>query len=114
MQTFNGKLIIEETSELDKLKQKMGNIDQQFEGLELQITTMSEKNKADYLNRIVSVQLSLQKLERIYSRLLSTSILTAIGLVSWSVWLGFNHNPAPAKQVNFTAAIASNEAAGSR
>ena len=64
------------------------------------MTTMSEKDKTDYINQIVSVQLSLQKLEQIYRRILSTTILTAIGIASWSVFLGFNYNQLLAKQVN--------------
>ena len=101
MQTLNGKLVSEDLSKLDKLKQNMENLAQQFEDLELKMTTISENDKVDYLKQIVSVQLSLQKLERIYSRLLSTTILVAIGLASWSVALGFNHDQA-AKQVKST------------
>lgn len=102
MQTLNGKLISEDISELDKLQQKIENLTQQFEHLELQMTTMSEKDKTDYIKQIDSVQLSLQKLERIYSRILSTTILVGIGLASWSVFLGFNHDQFPVKQVNST------------
>ena len=102
MQTLNGKLISEDLSQLDKLKQNIDNLAQQFEDLELKMTTISENDKVDYQKQIVSVQLSLQKLERIYSRLLATTILAAIGLASWSVILGFNHNQAPAKQIKST------------
>lgn len=102
MQTFNGKLIAEEISEFDKLQQKIENLAQQVERLELQMTTMSERDKTDYLKQIVSVQLSLQKLERIYSRMLSITILAAIGISSWSVFLGFNHDQFSVKQVNST------------
>lgn len=102
MQILNGKLIIEEPSELDKLKQKMENLAQQFEHLELQMATMHEKDKTDHLKQIVSVQLSLQKLERIYRRTLVTTIVAAIGLASWSVLLGFNYDKSPLKQVNST------------
>ena len=102
MQTLNGKLIVEDVSNLDKIKQKIENLTQQLEHLELQITTMSEKDKTDYLQQIVSVQLSLQKLERIYNRMLSTTILAAIGIASWSVLFGFNHGQFPVKQINST------------
>ncbi len=102
MQTLNGKLISNQPSELDKLKQKIENLTQQFEELELKMTTISENDKTDYLQQMVSVQLSLQKLERIYNRLLSTTILVAIGLASWSVVLGLNHDQARAKQVKAT------------
>jgi uncharacterized coiled-coil protein SlyX len=100
MQTFNGKLIAEEISEFDKLQQKIEHLTQQFEQLEQQMTAMSEKDKTDYLRQMGSVQVSLQKLERLYSRILSTTILAAIGLASWSVFLGFNYDQFPAKQVN--------------
>jgi hypothetical protein len=102
MQTLNGKLIAKDISDLDKLQQKIENLTQQFEHLELQMTTMSEKDKIDYFQQIVSVQLSLQKLERIYSRMLSTTILAAIGIASWSVFLGFNHDQFPVKQISST------------
>jgi hypothetical protein len=102
MQTFNGKLIAEEISDFDKLQQKIEHLTQQFEHLELQMTMMSEKDKTDYLKHMGSVQLSLQKLERIYSRILSTTILAAIGIASLSVFLGFNHDQVPVKQVNST------------
>ncbi|MFE1744191.1 hypothetical protein [Coleofasciculus sp. H7-2] len=105
MQTLNGKLITEDPSELDKIKQEIENLTQQFEHLELQMTTISENSendKTDYLKQIVSVETSLQKLERIYNRLLSTTIVAAIGLASWSVVLGFNHDQTPIKQVNST------------
>lgn len=114
MQTLNGKLIVEELSELDKLKQKIENLAQQFEHLELQMTTMHEKDKTDHLTQIVSVQLSLRKLERIYSRMLSTTILAAIGLASWSVFLGFNHDRFPVKQVNSTVESALTKPAAKR
>lgn len=107
MQTFNGKLIAEEISELDKLQQKIEHLTQQFEQLELQMTTMNKKDKTDYLKQIGSVQQSLQKLERIYSCLLSTTVLTAIGLSSWLIWLGFNPAATPAKLADQRVAIAS-------
>lgn len=100
MQTFNGKLITEKVSELENLQQKIENLTQQFEQLELQMTTMNEKDKTDYLKQMGSLQLSLQKLERMYNCILSTTILVAVGLASWSVFLGFNHDPFPMKQVN--------------
>ncbi|WP_193875967.1 MULTISPECIES: hypothetical protein [unclassified Coleofasciculus] len=100
MQTFNGKLIAEEISEFDKLQQKIEHLTQQFEQLERQMTVMSEKDKTDYLQQMGSVQLSLQKLERLYSRILSTTILAAIGLASWSVFLGLNHDQFSAQQIN--------------
>lgn len=107
MQTFNGKLIAEEISEIDKLQQKIEHLTQQFEQLELQMTTMNKKDKTDYLKQIGSVQQSLQKLERIYSCLLSTTVLTAIGLSSWLIWLGFNPVTTPAKLADQKVAIAS-------
>lgn len=102
MQTFNGKLIAEKKSEFDKIQQKIEQLTQQFEHLERQMTTMSEKDQTNYLEQMGSVQLSLQKLERLYGRILSTTILAAIGLASWSVFLGFNHDQFPAKQVKST------------
>jgi hypothetical protein len=66
------------------------------------MTTMSEKDKTDYLKQMGSLQLSLQKLERMYNCILSTTILVATGLASWSVFLGFNHDQFRMKQVNFT------------
>jgi hypothetical protein len=60
MQTLNGKLISEDLSDLDKVKQNIDNLAQQFENLELKMTTISENDKVDYLKQIVSVQLSLQ------------------------------------------------------
>jgi len=102
MQTFNGKLVAEEVSEFDKLQQKIEHLTQQFEQLEQQMTAMSEQDKTDYLRQMGSIQLSLQRLERLYSRILSTTILAAIGLASWSVFLGFNHDQFPVKQVNST------------
>jgi hypothetical protein len=109
MQTLNGKLISEEVSDFDKVNQQMENLAQQFEQLDLKLTTISENDKSEYLKRIVSLQVSLQKLERIYSRLLSTTVLAAIGLASWSFVLGLNHDPSPAKQVKFTLDSALNQ-----
>ncbi len=107
MQTFNGKLIAEEISELDKLQQKIEHLTQQFEQLERQMTTMNEKAQTDSSKQMVSVQKSLQKLERIYSCLLSTTVLTAIGLSSWLVWLGFNPTTTPTKIADQNVAISS-------
>jgi len=114
MQILNGKLIAEEISDLDKVQQKIENLAQQFEHLELQMTRMSEKDQTDYLKQIVSVQLSLQKLERIYSRMLSTTILAAIGIASWSVFLGFNHEQFSVKQANSTVESALTKPAANR
>jgi deoxyxylulose-5-phosphate synthase len=100
MQTVNGKFIVEEQSELESINQNVGNIAQQLEHLESQITAMSTTNKVEHLQKLTAVQRSLQKLERIYSRLASTALITAIGLVSWYVWLGFNYDKTPAKLAN--------------
>ncbi|NEP56081.1 MAG: hypothetical protein F6K31_03520 [Symploca sp. SIO2G7] len=101
MQNLNGKLIAADRSELDQVQQKIENLAQKFEHLELQMTTMSEQDKTDYINQIVSVQLSLQKLEQIYRRIMSATIVAAIGIASWSVFLGFNHQFS-AQQANST------------
>lgn len=107
MPTVNGKLILEKPQELNNLKRNIKNLAQKFEHLEFQMTAMSKTHKAEHLQKLASVQLSLQKLERIYSRLLSTIILTAIGLTSWSVWQDFNYKASPAELPNSRAAIAS-------
>lgn len=107
MQTINGKLILKEPQELDNIKRNVENITQQFERLELQITVMSRKERAEHLQKLALVQLSLQKLERIYSRLLSTIILAAISLTCWSVWQNFNYKAAQAELPTTRAAIAS-------
>ena len=114
MQTLNGKLIIEESSDLEDIKHNIETLAQQFTRLELEMTVMNKKDKTEYLNQLTSAQQSLQKLERIYNRLMSTAILTAIGLVSWSVWLGFNPDTTPAKVANSKVAIASLRAGASR
>jgi len=106
MQSLNGKLVTaemsKEISDFNKLQQQIENLAQQFDHLELQMTLISEQDKTDYLKQIVSVQLSLQKLERIYSCILSTTILSAIGIASWSIFSGFNHDRFPVNQVNST------------
>jgi TolA-binding protein len=107
MQTFNGKLIAEEISEFDKLQQKIEHLTQQFEQLELQMKTTTEKAQTDSSQQMVSLQKSLQKLERIYSCLLSTTVVTAIGLSSYLVWLGFNPTTTQTKLADQSVAISS-------
>lgn len=107
MQTVNGKLILEEAPKLDEMNQNIENLTQEFQNLELQMTTMSKTDKTEYIEQIIFVQLSLQKLERIYSRLLSTTILSAICLVSWYFWLSFNHESVPGKLANPKVGISS-------
>lgn len=109
MQTVNGKLIVEKPQDLDNLKRNIENLTQQFERLELKMAAISQKDKIEYLRKLATLQQSLQKLERIYNRLLSTTILTAIALGSWYVWQGFERDLSPAKlQSNLGAsAIAS-------
>lgn len=114
MQTVNGKLIVEGTPDLDNLKQNIENLAQQFECLEVQITAISKKQRTEYLEQLTSVKQYLHKLERIYNRLLSTTILTAIALGSWYVWQGLNHDVAPAKLQSNLGAIASFKEAEAR
>lgn len=111
MQTINGKLIVEEQSELEQLKPNLENLVQQFEHLELQITAVNKQDKIEYLKQLTYIQLSLHKLERIYNRLVFTTILTAFGLASWYIWLGFNQNSAPVKLANSSIPITSIKAA---
>ena len=62
MQTINGKLIAE-PPELDELKRNTEILAQQFERLEVQMTVISKKDQIEQLQKITSVQQSLQKLE---------------------------------------------------
>ena len=103
MHTVNGKLIVEAPPELDHLMQNVENLAQQFEGLESQMTTMSQKDKTEYLKQVVSVQLTLQKLERTYRRLLYITVLTAIALASWYFGPSSNHHSDIVKSHSKTA-----------
>jgi hypothetical protein len=106
MKTLNGKLIVEADHQLENLTQTIENLAQQVEALELNMRAISKTERTEHRNQITSIQVSLQQLERYYNRLLSTAILTVIGLVSWSIWLSFTQNPSPAQQPHQKVAIA--------
>jgi len=113
MQTINGKLIAE-PPELDQLKQNTEILNQQLERLEVQMTVTSKKDQAEQLQKLTSVQQSLQKIELIYSSLLGTTIFTIIGLASWYIWLGFNYDTNSVKLTNQPEPIVSVKPAASR
>lgn len=113
MQTINGKLIAE-PPELDQLKRNTEILAQQFERWEVQMTVISKKDQVEQLQKITSVQQSLQKLELLYSSLLGAAIFTVIGLASWYIWLGFNYDTNSAKLTNHQEPIISVKPAASR
>jgi flagellar biosynthesis chaperone FliJ len=106
METINGKLIVEADHQLGNLTQTIENLAQQLEALESNMRAVSKTERTEYRQQITSIKVSLQQLERYYNRLLSTAILTVIGLVSWSIWLNFTQNPSPAQQPHSKVAIA--------
>jgi len=106
MKTLNGKLIVEADHQLENLTQTIENMAQQVEALELNMRAMSRTERTENRQQIISIKVSLQQLERYYNRLLSTAILTVIGLVSWSIWLSFTQNSSPAQPPHSKVAIA--------
>ncbi|WP_041225893.1 hypothetical protein [Crinalium epipsammum] len=91
MTTVNGKLILEEHNKLDKITQKVDNLNQSWQKLEVQLTLLSQEQKTEYLKQINFVKIDLKRLENLYQKLLIVMVVSTVGLVSVYVWLGFNY-----------------------
>lgn len=104
MQTINGKLIGQEQSQLNTLKQQTQNVIQRCQHLESQITTVSQQQNTQYYQEINTVKNYVQKLDKklIYleqtvskqfTRFVLMNICGAIGLIGLWFWLEINSQP---------------------
>jgi len=100
MHTLNGKLITDDYNEFDNLKLKLEHIGHQIEHLEQQMTTLNQHNQLETIKHLKTMQWNLQTLEKLYRRLLSITILTGIGIITWSIFMSFHHPSSAENQLN--------------
>jgi len=74
METLNGKLVFRKPTGFNYIRFKLEHISQQFENLESQIISTN----IEEFEQVNSLKQSVQKLETLYYRLLSTTILSSI------------------------------------
>ena len=86
METLNGKLIFRQPTGFNYLRFKLEHISQQFENLETQIVSTNVQD----VEQINSLKQSVKKLEILYSRLLSTTIISSI--IFGALFLGITIN----------------------
>ena len=86
METLNGKLIFQQPTGFNYLRFKLDHISQQFENLETQIVSTNVQD----VEQINSLKQSVKKLEILYSRLLSTTIISSI--IFGALFLGITIN----------------------
>jgi len=114
MHTLNGKLITDECNEFDNLKLKLEHLGHQVEHLEQQMTTLNQHNQLETLKHLKTLQWNLQTLEKLYRRLLSITLLTGIGIITWSMVMSFHHLSSPEDQLNSRGNIRLMKLAASR
>lgn len=74
METLNGKLVFRQPLGFNYIRFKLEHISQKFENLEAQIIS----NNIEDFDQVNSLRKSVQKLETLYYRLFSTTIISSI------------------------------------
>ncbi len=74
MESLNGKLVFREPTGFNYIRFKLEHITQKFENLEAQIIS----NNIEDFDQVNSLRKSVQKLETLYYRLFSTTIISSI------------------------------------
>ncbi len=97
MQTVNGKLVIQEQNSLDVVNVKIETLSHQFEQLESQIVTLNQQAKKESIQQLNSIKSSVERLDQLYNRLLSATIVTGISLTILVFWFGSTHQSSPHK-----------------
>ncbi|NET45702.1 hypothetical protein [Okeania sp. SIO2B3] len=86
METLNGKLVFRQPNGFNYIRFKLEYLTQQFDNLE---SAFSAKNLEEY-EQISSLKQSVQKLETLYYRLLSTTVISSAILGILFLGMGIN------------------------
>ncbi|NJK39954.1 MAG: hypothetical protein HC920_21015 [Oscillatoriales cyanobacterium SM2_3_0] len=80
MKVLNGKLTIPQPNGLKFLHFQLETLTQNLEDLESHITSVNLQEREEYLQRINSIEASVQHLEQLYHRLFSTTVVASVTL----------------------------------
>jgi len=100
MQTINGKFIASIPNKSPDINLPMEKFTQQLEKIELQLVTNQQQEQQDwreYISQLKTLKSYLENLEKVSKQLLSTTLFTAVILVSLLLWLGGNRQPSSNK-----------------
>ncbi|MCL1475857.1 hypothetical protein [Argonema antarcticum] len=102
-QTINGKLVGQDPNQFEYINSQMENLAQQLEQIEIQVVTAQQQDRREYINQLKLLKASVQNLEQLYNRLLSTTIVTVVVLTALLIWMGLIRQPSYNKsQINTT------------
>ncbi|HBE20654.1 MAG TPA: hypothetical protein DEG17_07290 [Cyanobacteria bacterium UBA11149] len=90
MEMVNGKLIVQESNELECVNAQVTNLSQQIKRLECQLLTTQQQERKEYQNQLKSVRGSLEKIEGLYNQLLATTIIASFFVIVGLFSLGLN------------------------
>lgn len=77
---LNGKLTVHQTTGLRFLHLQLETLTRQFEDLESRLTAVNLQEQEAYIKQLQAIEISVQNLENLYHRLMSTTIVATVTL----------------------------------
>jgi hypothetical protein len=77
---LNGKLTVSQTTGLRFIHLQLETLTRQFEDLESHITSVNLQEREAYFKQMDAIEVSVKRLEKLYHRLLSTTMIATVTL----------------------------------
>jgi hypothetical protein len=77
---LNGKLTVPQTTGLRFIHLQLETLTRQFEDLESHLTSVNLQEREGYVKQLDGIEVSVQRLEKLYHRLLSTTMIATVTL----------------------------------
>jgi hypothetical protein len=92
MKTINGKLIIREEVGIEGVKTKLQDLAQKFETLDQKRTALQTQQQQETVENYNRIQSSFSQVERIYRRLLATTMIATVSFGVALFWMNINRS----------------------
>jgi len=92
MKTINGKLIIREEVGIEGVKTKLQDLAQKFETLDQKRTALQTQQQQETVENFNRIQSSFSQVERIYNRLLATTMIATVSIGVALFWININRS----------------------
>jgi len=93
IQTINGKLVVQRSKEFDFVNSQLEELSQHLEYLQINVVAAEQQDRKEYINQIKRLKASVQRLERLYNRLLFVILTIATIFPILGVWMAVTYQP---------------------
>ena len=91
--TVNGKLIVQEVSEIKGMNSQVAELADQLKQLESTILAIQHQDRTECIKHFKSLKISVHNLRNLYHRLFWATTAALATLIIWLMWINWKSQP---------------------